>query len=82
MNHINTQAIEIARLTAERDALLSGLDDIRIYLNSSKFHVDRSVCIDDIFLRIEEVKRDANDKADSAAGDKKNEINERLAFHK
>jgi hypothetical protein len=35
-----------------------GLNDLRCYLNSSKFHVDTTVQVSDIMLRLDEVKHE------------------------
>lgn len=63
MNHIKRLQADIARLTAERDALLTGLDDIRQYMHHPKFacgdRLDGYVNVSDVLLRIREAKHGA-----------------------
>jgi hypothetical protein len=54
-----TKADLIAELKAAKDRevlLMNGLNLIKRYVSSAKFHEDRNVNVSDILLRIEETK--------------------------
>lgn len=61
MNYIKRLQADIARLTAERDMLLAGIEDIRQYLHHSKFacgdRLDGYVNVMDVLLRLREAKQ-------------------------
>ena len=74
MNHIHSLQIDLAAMTAQRDALLEGLQDIKIYLNSSKFSVDTTVQCADVMLRMSEIRDHCFFKGNGAAVAKGEEI--------
>jgi hypothetical protein len=67
MNYIkqlqNDKKVMQAQITAFED----GLAELRRYLELPKFHVDTTVQVKDIFLRLDEVKYDVGDKANDQA---------------
>lgn len=70
MNYIKRLQADIARLTAERDALQAGLEDIRQYMHHPKFtcgdRLDGYVNTSDILLRLREAQNTASMAGDAA----------------
>ena len=66
MNKATTQAMELAAAKARLDALEQGITDLRAYLISEKFHVDTTVQVTDVLLRLSEARTHALDAEDAA----------------
>lgn len=77
-NHIHNLQIEIARLTAEKIAYEDGLQDLKIYLNSSKFFTNTTVQCADVIMRLQEIRSFSLARGDDAALGKKIEIESNL----
>jgi hypothetical protein len=54
--YINTLIDSVTNLKMREQNLLAGLEAIKRYLCSSKFHQDTTVQVGDILLRMEEIK--------------------------
>lgn len=78
MNHIHNLQIEIARLTAEKEAYKDGLYDLRIYLNSEKFYKDTTVQCADVLMRLTEIREYSIRKGDDAAYEKQISIENKI----
>jgi hypothetical protein len=61
MNYITRLQSENAALTAELEALRSGLTDLRSYLASDKFATDSTVQVADVFNRLRDAENAATD---------------------
>ena len=57
MNYIHRLEDEQRLASAELCGLRSGIEDLRRYLSSPKFHEDTTVQVKDIFMRLEEAER-------------------------
>jgi hypothetical protein len=66
VNHIAELQMQVAAAEAKLQAIEEGLEDLKRYLHSPKFHGDPMVNIDDIFLRLAETRTAALDAADAA----------------
>lgn len=55
-NHIHNLQADVRELKMREQNLLAGLEAIKRYLCSSKFHQDSTVQVGDILLRMEEIK--------------------------
>jgi hypothetical protein len=82
MNHIHKLNIEIARLKGELQAYEDGINDLRIYLNSSKFSVDTTVQCADVIMRLQEVRSYSINKGDESALAKREEIESNISVSK
>ena len=60
MNYIHKLRNENRVLQTELTMLKVGINDLRSYLNSSKFHVDTTVQKDDVLFRIQEFINNAD----------------------
>lgn len=61
-NYIQTLQDRNRRLESELASIKQGLTDLRVYLSSSKFQVDTTVQVSDIFLRLEEAEAPPKDE--------------------
>ena len=61
MNYIHRLEDEVAALRAELMGLRSGLQDLKGYLVSEKFHVDPTVQVRDMLTRLEAAEHLAGD---------------------
>ena len=61
VNHIQRIMQENVSLKQALQTWSSGLTDLQRYLESSKFHQDTTVQVQDVFLRLQEAKSAVND---------------------
>jgi len=51
---LHDQVLHLKKMVAEQE---DQNNELRRYLNSSKFHIDKTVQVSDLFLRLDEGKR-------------------------
>ena len=56
MNYIHQLQERVAELEADRKAAHEAVVELLVYLESSKFHVDTTVQVGDVFLRLEPIR--------------------------
>ena len=52
---------QVKALQAEKEVLVQGMNNLRRYLNSDKFHEDTTVQVADILHRMQEITNDLYD---------------------